>query len=183
MRNVGNLYLILVGLILCAAGGCFTWLMWRSLERANAQEAWIVVPCEILESRVVERKLSEHIPSEFAHHVLFGYEIAGEARTSELVSVRGVSWTSNSRKAERLVEKYPAGTRTECYVDPDDPDRAVLKKDSKGPGYSLWFPVLFVVGGIGIIAGALRGMRRRGEERQVAAGTEGGEPRQPQSHE
>ena len=161
MRNVGNLYLILVGLILCAAGGCFTWLMWRSLERANAQESWAAVPCEILESRVMERKLAEHIPAEFAHHILFGYEIGGEARTSELLSVRGVSWSSNSGKAERLVEQYPAGTSMDCYVDPDDPDRAVLKKDSKGPGYSLWFPILFVVGGIGIIVGAMRGMGKR----------------------
>ena len=167
MRNLGNLYLILVGLILCAAGGCFTWLMWRSLDRANAQEAWVAVPCQILESRVQERKLAEHIPGEFAHKVLFGYEFGGEARTSELLSVRGVSWSTNADKAAGLVEKYPAGTTMECYVDPEDPDRAVLKKDSKGPGYSLWFPVLFVIGGVGIIVGALRGMGRGKERHQL----------------
>ena len=161
MRNLGSFYLIALGLVLCAAGGCFTWLMWQSFDRANAQEHWTVVPCRILESEVVERKLSESIPSEYAHHVLFGYEADGEARTSELLSIRGVSWTSNSAKAERLVERYPAGTLAECFVDPGDPDRAVLKKDSKAPGYSLWFPILFVVGGLGIIVGAVRGMVRK----------------------
>lgn len=160
MRNLGHIYLIALGLILCAVGGCFTWLMWRSFERASAQGDWQVVSCRILESRVGERKLSESIPAEYAHHVLFGYEAAGEARTSELMSIRGVSWSSNSAKAGRLAEKFPAGTVTECFVDPDDPDRAVLKKDSKGPGYSLWFPVLFVVAGLGIMVGAVRGMVR-----------------------
>jgi hypothetical protein len=180
MRTLGNCYLILLGVILCAAGGGFTWLMWRSFERAKGQEAWTAVPCRILESEVVERKLSEHIPSEYAHHVLFGYEWEGEARASELLSVRGVSWSSNSEKAERLVEKYPAGTTTECFVDPDDPDRAVLKKDSKGPGYSLWFPILFVVAGVGIIVGAVRRMAGADKMPRAAAETDDREPWQPQ---
>ncbi len=135
-------------------------MMWQSLDRANAQEEWATVPCQVLESRVMERKLSEHIPSEFAHHILFGYETKGEPRTSELLSVRGVSWASNGAKAASLVEQYPAGTTMECYVDPADPNRAGLKKDSKGPGYSLWFPIWFVIGGLGIILGALRGMKK-----------------------
>jgi hypothetical protein len=32
----------------------------------------------------------------------------------------------------------------------------VLEIESKAPGYSLWFPVLFVVGGFGIMVGAWR---------------------------
>ncbi|MFP6880316.1 MAG: hypothetical protein VCA34_05170, partial [Roseibacillus sp.] len=47
------------------------------------------------------------------------------------------------------------------------PSFAVLKRDSKAPGYSLWFPIIFVVGGLGIILGAVRSWLaggRKGEE-------------------
>jgi hypothetical protein len=45
---------------------------------------------------------------------------------------------------------------TRCRVNPADPAVAVLRIDSRAPGYSLWFPALFVVGGVGIVVGALR---------------------------
>jgi hypothetical protein len=39
---------------------------------------------------------------------------------------------------------------TTCRVNPHDPDFAVLKPDSLAPGYSIWFPALFVIGGLGM---------------------------------
>ena len=64
-------------------------------------------------------------------------------------------------KAEKMAEKFPEGSRQTCFVNPSDPAFAVLKLDSKGPGYSLWFPLLIVVGGLGIIVGAVRGLLRK----------------------
>ena len=42
-----------------------------------------------------------------------------------------------------------------AYVNPSDPDFAVLKPDTKAAGYSIWFPLLFVVGGLGITVRAI----------------------------
>lgn len=161
MRHPGSLYLILVGLFLCAAGGVFTWLMWRSYDRASAQRTWQEVPCRILESRIMERQIGDNVPGEFGLHVLFGYQFAGESRTSELLSLRGVSWSRDRSRAEARAARYPVGTESVCHVDPAEPDRAVLQVDSKAPGYSLWFPLLIVAGGLGIITGALRTIVRR----------------------
>jgi hypothetical protein len=44
----------------------------------------------------------------------------------------------------------------------------VLKRDSKAPGYSLWFPIIFVVGGLGIIVGAVRSWVAGGRKAEEA---------------
>lgn len=160
MRNAGSLYLILLGIILCAIGGVFSWLMWRSFNRAVDQRDWQERPCRILESRVMERKIGDNVETEFGLRILFGYEFAEQSRTSELRSLRGVSWSRERSRIEARAERYPVGQAGVCHVDPDNPDHAVLELDSKAPGYSLWFPLLIVAGGLGIITGALRTMRR-----------------------
>ena len=62
---------------------------------------------------------------------------------------------SDPRKLKNHIENYAVGTETICYVDPDAPEMAVLKKDSKAALYTIWFPCLFIVGGAGMIFTAL----------------------------
>ena len=161
MRRAGSYYLIFVGVLFCLVGGLFAWLMWRSFDRAAGQRDWQEVPCRILESRVMERRIGDEVATDYGLHVLYGYEFGGASRTSELVSLRGVAWSRDRSRVESKVDLYPVGAQTTCHVDPADPDRAVLKLDSKAPGYSLWFPLLIVAGGLGIIAGAVRTMVRK----------------------
>ena len=161
MRNAGSLYLILLGGILCTIGAVFAWLMWRSFDRAVDQRDWQETPCRILESRVMERKIGENVETEYGLRILFGYEFAGQGRTSGLRSLRGVSWSRERSRIEARAGRYPVGRAAVCHVDPVNPDRAVLELDSKAPGYSLWFPLLIVAGGLGIIVGALRTMRMK----------------------
>jgi len=156
---VGSLYLIFIGLLLCAAGGSFAWLMWRSFERASGQRDWTEMTCTILESRVDQRKIGADVVTEYNFGVLYGYSFGNKAYTSERYSLRGAPWSSSESRARKRVEKFPVGSTCPCYVDSDNPAAAVLKLDSKAPGYSLWFPLIFVVGGLGIIGGALRSER------------------------
>lgn len=158
MRRAGSWYLVFVGLLFCAAGGPFAWLMWRSYERASDQQSWVETEGLILDSRVEERKIGAEVGTEYRFAVLYGYEFGGERFTSERYSLRGSPWSASAERAERLVKEHAAGSKQPCYVDPARPEFAVLKRDSRGPGYSLWFPLLIVAGGVGIIAGAIRGM-------------------------
>lgn len=160
MRFTGALYLMFLGMLLCVSGGGFTWLMWRSYERASTQRGWENVSCRILESKVVERKIGETVPLEYSHGLLYGYEIRGERYSSSRLTLRGASWSHAPDRALALVETYPAGSEQRCYVDPNAPEEAVLKLDSKAPGYSLWFPLLIVAGGLGIISGGVRNLLR-----------------------
>ena len=64
--------------------------------------------------------------------------------------------TSEKEKAELLSAKYSAGRETDCFVNPLQPDFAVLEHATKAGLYTIWFPLLFVAGGAGMIIAAWR---------------------------
>jgi hypothetical protein len=148
--QAGRWYLIILGLVLALIGGLFVGLMGRSFLRAREMRTWPEVQCVILSSEVQEKRHDENSPLEFRQTVSFGYEWQGQPRTSDLLTLRGSSWSSKREIAAERVSQYPAGKVTVCRVNPAAPDSAVLKLDSLAPGYSIWFPGLFVVGGLGI---------------------------------
>lgn len=155
-RRAGSLFQALLGLSLAIAGGFFVWLMARSFERAREMRSWPEIPCEILVSEVEQRRHDPQSPEEYRHVVNFGYEWKGEPRTSDHLTLRGAAWTSNRELAEERAADYPVGKPATCRVDPAHPEIAVLKMDSLAPGYSIWFPGLFLAAGIGITCNAFR---------------------------
>jgi hypothetical protein len=146
----GRWYLAILGLVIALLGGLFIWLMARSFLRAREMRTWPEVACVIITSEVEERRHDENSPAEFRQDLSFGYEWKGVARTGDHLTLRGSPWSSKRELADQRVSEYPVGKTTTCRVDPTNPDFAVLKPDSLAPGYSIWFPALFVVGGLGI---------------------------------
>ncbi|GAA5117211.1 DUF3592 domain-containing protein [Luteolibacter yonseiensis] len=146
----GRWYLAIIGLSLALVGGLFVWLMGRSFLRAREMRSWPEVACVILSSEVEERKHDENSPPEFRHALSFGYEWKGTPHTGDHLTLRGSPWSSNRALIEQRVSELPAGKSALCHVNPAAPDSAVLKTDSLAPGYSIWFPALFVIGGLGI---------------------------------
>ena len=155
----GRLFLIALGLTVAAMGGVFVWLMGRSFLRAYSMREWPEVGCVILASDVQERRHDPDSPTEFRQDLSFGYEWKGAAYTSDHLTLRGSPWSSNREEIESRASQYTAGMTTTCRVNPADPTLAVLKTDSLAPGYSIWFPGLFVVGGLGIALRAALGKK------------------------
>lgn len=156
-RNTGaRIYLTVIGLMLALAGGVFTWLMWRSFSRARSIDAWPRVSCVILESTVEERQVDPGRPMELRFKVLYSYEWEGAEHKSDRYRLRGSSWSSRATESRLLIDRYPAASVQECHVNPEQPDLAVLVGESRAPGYSLWFPAIFLVGGLGVVVGAWR---------------------------
>ncbi len=87
---------------------------------------------------------------EFRQNLSFGYEWQGTVHTGNHLTLRGSPWSSKRELAEARTAEFPVGKTTTCRVNPLKPQFAVLKPDSLAPGYSIWFPALFVVGGLGI---------------------------------
>lgn len=145
--RAGRWFLAILGLAIALVGALFVWLLARSYMRAREMRAWPEVPCVILTSEVEERRHDENSPMEFSHNISFGYEWQGEPLTGDHFTLRGRSWSSKREVAEERVAAYPAGSNSTCRVSPANPEFAVLKPDSLAPGYTLWFPGLFVVGG------------------------------------
>ncbi len=152
-------FLILLGLAIAAMGVVFTGLMWDSYRRASEMHAWPQADAVILASELEERLHDEYSPREYRLRILYGYQGEGERRTGERLSSRGNPWSNKKAVPEAQLEKYPVGSTTKVYIDPGNPEFTVLRPDSKAAGYSIWFPALFVVGGVGIMFHAVRKMR------------------------
>lgn len=152
----GRWFLLGLGLFLALIGSCFVWLMARSYLRAKEMREWPEAPCVILLSEVEERVHDSGSAPEFRLSVSYGYEWQGQPYTGEKLTLRGNPWTSKRKAIETELERYPAGSLSTCRLSPADPTIAVLRPDSLAPGYSIWFPALFVVGGLGISISALK---------------------------
>jgi len=159
--NAGRWYLAVLGLSLALIGGVFSWLMWRSYDRARDMHAWPEVPCLILSAELEQRPIDYNGPPEYRVNVLYGYEYDGTRRTGERITWRGNPWSSKQNLVEQRVAAYPEGLETTCRVNPADPDFAILEPDTKAPGYSIWFPLLFIVAGLTIAIKALTHRRPR----------------------
>lgn len=144
----GRCLLAFIGLSTAAIGGVFVYLLGQSFLHAKAMRAWPQVPCTILRSEVEERQHDPQSPFEYRHDLLYGYEFEGEKLTSPLHTLRGNPWSKNRDEMQSRVAALPVGFRTTCFVCPSPPHTAVIKPDSLAPGYSIWFPCLFVVGGL-----------------------------------
>jgi hypothetical protein len=145
--NSGRWFLAGIGLSLVLIGGLFVWLMGRSFLRAYEMRSWPEVPCVILSSETEERRHDENSPIEFRQNLVYSYQWDGRSYTSDRLSLRGSPWTSKPDLKEKRADEWPLGKNTTCFVNPANPDFAVLKPDSLAPGYSIWFPALFVIGG------------------------------------
>lgn len=152
--RAGAWYLTAVGAALCFVAGVFLWLMGRSYLRAQDMMQWPQVPCIILKAEVEERKIAENVAPDFRLSILYRYELSGVDYESSRWEIRGSMPRSERQAVEELVQKYPAGSRQICRVSPENPTIAILKPDSRAAGYSLWFPALFFLGGVGMIIGA-----------------------------
>lgn len=140
----------LMGGILLVSGLGFTWGLIHAFQRAQITRSWIETPCTIIASGVVERQFSENSPVTWASGLEYRYQFNGVPRVgTKIRRVEGA--TPHRERAEAKQAKYPPGLQTVCYVNPDDPAEAVLEHDTRAALYSLWWPLLFAVGGAGMI--------------------------------
>lgn len=150
-----TVFLVMIGLAVAAMGALFTVLMWDSYQRAVDQRSWPQVEAVMLSSEVEEYQHDEFSPTEYRLKILYGYEWQGEAMTGDRLSARGSASSKEREKIQGQAKAFPAGGKVSVYVNPKNPAFAILNPDSKAAGYSIWFPLLFVVGGLGIVAKAL----------------------------
>ncbi len=148
-----------MGLFLIVAGSFFAWRMWLSYEKAQITRHWSQVPCRIVSSRVVSERPTPH--SSPAHRVEVRYEYDFKRGRHSSTRIRRVESapTPHLEDAQRKQQNYPPGSEKTCFVNPASPDEAVLEHASRAALYSIWFPLLFVLGGMGMLSGALKRAR------------------------
>lgn len=160
----GVVYLAFLGLVLAGSGIVFMYLLWQSYQRAQSMDGYPQVEAVIISSEMAERQATANVKTEYRLNILFGYTYEGKNYTNDSIQLRPNPWLKKKEKVEALVAEFPVGKTVPAWVRPADPEVAVLKPETKAPGYSIWFPGVFVLGGLGMVAGAIRaGFRSRGK--------------------
>lgn len=162
----GSVYLLCIGLFLVLLGAGFCWLLINSYGNASDTRKWDETPCLIIRSEV-ETKSVDRISKEYQWKVAYKYQYKGEDLIGELYEPRGQRWRKSIEQVKPFLEEYPKGAQTVCFVNPkkpEDPQRqreAILQHDTKAAGYTMWFPALFSIGGLGMMVGAARSMFKK----------------------
>ncbi len=163
--RAARLFKIGVGLFLMVSGLAVTALLFLPHRKAMETRAWTGTPCEIVESYRKEERVSDFSQPMQRVFIKYRYTFDGTEHT-------GYRWrrvtffesqdhdvarkTPHIAEADKLIAKYPAGAKLTCWVNPAAPDEAVLEHYTKAAIYTLWWPMLFAVGGGGMVWSVLR---------------------------
>ncbi len=157
----GYLYLAFIGLALAVMGGFFVFVLGRGYLRAKETRDWPGHPAVVVVSEVGDRKIGK--AKEYCHELVYEYQVEGKFYRGERLKRRENPYLKKESKILPSVERFPVGSKVEAYVNPKDPSEALLEHETKAPGYSIWFPALFLVGGLMVFVRALLKLRERGE--------------------
>jgi Protein of unknown function (DUF3592) len=108
--------------------------------------SWRETPCTIVSSR-----LTTDEDKVFTVDVLYSYEVDGRVYRSSRYDFSRVRSSEGGEEKQAMVARYPAGRRTTCYVDPDDPAKAVLHRKLSWEGW--WLGPFFLTLALGSVAG------------------------------
>lgn len=154
--RAARLYLGVIGGFLMVLGLSFTWWLWQAGERAMITRHWTETPCLVLTSGIREEQFSENSPVTWRPELEYRYAFGGEVyHGTKVRRVEGAS--PHKEKSEETASRFPAGLETTCWVNPAHPEEAVLEHSTSAAFYTLWWPLLFAVGGAGMLWPAVRG--------------------------
>ena len=147
----GRIFLTLMGGILVLTGLGFAWGLYHyAFLRAEITRHWTETPCTITASGIVEGQFSENSPVTWGSGLEYRYQFNGTFWTgTHIRRIEGA--TPHRERAEGKQAKYPPGLQTVCYVNPANPSEAVLEHDTRAAIYTVWWPLLFAVGGAGMV--------------------------------
>lgn len=154
--SAGHCWLRVMGVFLIIAGSFFAWRMWLSYEKAQITRRWSQISCRIVSSRVVSERPTPSSSPAHRVEVRYEYEFDGVKHASTRIRQVEAAPTQHLDDAREKQLTYPPGATLTCFVNPASPDEAVLEHASRAALYSIWFPLLFVAGGFGMLRGALR---------------------------
>lgn len=153
---MGRLWVGGLGLCLALAGAVFTWVLWVAWQRAEETRRWPQVTCRIELSRVARELPTPNSNPAYRAELRYRYTWAGVEHTGNRLK-RVDSPSQHEEVIQARIAPWKAGMEAVCHVNPADPRMAVLKHDTRAALYSIWFPLLFVLGGLRIAWGAARG--------------------------
>lgn len=116
-------------------------------------QGWIETPCEIVRCKVKTPPRSSGSSSNAKTRsyvdILYKYIYKGEKYHSDIFSFLGGA-SYDYEYVQKIVDQYPIGGQSVCFVNPNDPGTAVISKEIDMASLFLGFiPLFFTLFGIG----------------------------------
>jgi hypothetical protein len=141
----GHRFMIGFGLLFVVIGvAVFTPMSLIPSVRLAVSQTWSATPCDIVDSRL--RSWSTDDGTSYRADVLYLYLAGGREWRSNRVDFFSFL-SSGPSNAREIVDRYPVGSSTTCWVDPRDPSRSVLDRHVRPQQLFGLLPLLFVFAG------------------------------------
>jgi hypothetical protein len=133
-------------IFMCVGGGLLYVMLVRPMMKEAAAASWPQVPCEITSSRVASHRGSKG-GSTYSVEIRYRYDFKGRSYNGTRYNFDTGNSSSRGWR-DAAVAKHPAGTKTLCYVNPEDPIEAVLSVQSSPDRWFGLIPGVFLVVGL-----------------------------------
>lgn len=131
------------------------------LYRTAIAQSWAEVDCDIKRSSILRHDGGDDGPT-YSIDILYFYDIEGKTYGSNRYSFASFGSSSGQKGKRKVANQYKVGQTATCFVNPNDPTRAVLQRGLTKA--NLWglFPLPFFLIGIAVIYGSLFGTGKTG---------------------
>jgi hypothetical protein len=126
----------------------------KPIARTIAAESWVATPCKVLRAEVRDHDSDDG--TTYSVYILYQYEFQGQTYKSDRYEFVGGSSSGYKGKA-RVVEQYKTAANPVCYVNPENPSDAVLKRGFHAKLLLALFPLPFLLIGVGGLVATWRG--------------------------
>lgn len=149
--------IVFFGMFALIGGIIFYFAFVRAVMQMRDAQNWVETDCVILDSRVESHTDSDG--TTYSAEIRYGYTYGGARYESD--RYRFFTSSGSRSRAQAIVDRFPAGRETICFVDPQRPHEAVLLRDYSWDMLLGLIPLIFLIVGLGGIFFTLRSGRSR----------------------
>lgn len=151
-KGCGTLFFGLFAVIGIAVTGIMIWSFGQTLR----PYFWSKTACTVVDSGRPTDGIERTSKSKEPVVIRYRYEAGGQSHESQQLT-KGMKESLDSRRVEKLLMKYQPGIGAVCYVNPKNPEEAVLERGPLWPVLFILIPIVFMAVGAGGVVGIWRG--------------------------
>ena len=161
-KRAKQIFTLIFCLIFGAGGFAGLWMtiLGPAIAAYNTQD-WIEATCLVVSSEVEIGTGSEG-ETTYTPVIRYTYQAGGRSYESTRYDLSPFS-ARGSNASAAIVARFPPNTRVPCFIDPDEPENALLDRSffDFTSGIGAFLLVAFAIIPVGVIGGMLRNKRRR----------------------
>lgn len=139
--------ILFFGIFAAAGGGMLWWMLLRPLWGVANAQFWTETPCTIVSSEVEVHDGDDG--DTYSIEIRYDYTFGGQSYRGERYHFMHGMASSGREGKQAVVDRYPVGLETTCFVDPSDPSQSVINRNFTTD--MLWglFSLPFLAVGVG----------------------------------